>query len=216
MCVCVIMRLPDYFGIEDSPLIGATRIIVYRRANLPPIFGLYRRSLHGRSQLLRTPGRYPVPCSLFSVVHYLLTSDPTRLAPSRFSERAREMLHKTIDQWLHEYGYSHQNPVNKAIHWVCVPLILWSILALTWLVPVYAPVNLCMIVVGLCLVFYLNLSRPLALGMLVICGLSIWLIQLHQALVPWHLWITALVIFVLAWAGQFVGSPDRRQETEFF
>ncbi|MDZ7899102.1 MAG: Mpo1-like protein [Arcicella sp.] len=32
---------------------------------------------------------------------------------------------KTINQWLAEYGESHQNPTNKTVHWVCVPLIVW-------------------------------------------------------------------------------------------
>ncbi|HEV2213402.1 MAG TPA: Mpo1-like protein, partial [Gammaproteobacteria bacterium] len=30
---------------------------------------------------------------------------------------------RTIQSWLDEYGESHRNPVNKKIHWVCVPLI---------------------------------------------------------------------------------------------
>ena len=39
---------------------------------------------------------------------------------------------KTMAQWLAEYGESHRHPTNKAIHWVCVPLILFSVLALLW------------------------------------------------------------------------------------
>ena len=29
-----------------------------------------------------------------------------------------------------EYGKSHQNPTNKLVYWVCVPLIMFSLLGL--------------------------------------------------------------------------------------
>ena len=34
---------------------------------------------------------------------------------------------KKIDALLNEYGESHQNKTNKLIHWLCVPLIFFSI-----------------------------------------------------------------------------------------
>ena len=36
---------------------------------------------------------------------------------------------------LSEYGESHQNKTNKIIHWICIPLIFWSIIALLSLIP---------------------------------------------------------------------------------
>ena len=42
---------------------------------------------------------------------------------------------KPIQQWIDEYGESHQNSTNKAIHWVCVPLIMLSLLALLNQIP---------------------------------------------------------------------------------
>ena len=42
---------------------------------------------------------------------------------------------KSIDEWINEYGESHQNPTNKAIHWICVPLIMLSLLALIEKIP---------------------------------------------------------------------------------
>ncbi len=32
---------------------------------------------------------------------------------------------RRIDVLLAEYGESHQNPTNKAIHWIAVPVIAW-------------------------------------------------------------------------------------------
>jgi len=43
---------------------------------------------------------------------------------------------KTVQDWLIAYGESHQNPINKKIHWVCVPLIMFSLLGLLWMVEI--------------------------------------------------------------------------------
>jgi uncharacterized membrane protein YGL010W len=32
---------------------------------------------------------------------------------------------RQIDKLLDEYGESHRNPVNKLIHWICVPPIVY-------------------------------------------------------------------------------------------
>ena len=47
---------------------------------------------------------------------------------------------KSVYNWLDEYGESHQNPLNKKIHWVCVPAIMFSVMGLWWSIPhgVYA------------------------------------------------------------------------------
>lgn len=42
---------------------------------------------------------------------------------------------RRIEALLAEYGESHQNETNKAVHWVCVPAIVWSLMALLWAVP---------------------------------------------------------------------------------
>ena len=42
---------------------------------------------------------------------------------------------KTVEQWIEEYGASHQNPTNKLIHWICVPLIMLSLLSLISIIP---------------------------------------------------------------------------------
>lgn len=74
---------------------------------------------------------------------------------------------------LSEYGESHQNPTNKLVHWVCVPLIMFSILGLLWSIPVptglqqISPwLNWGTLVMLLALGYYLRLSVRLAVGML--------------------------------------------------
>ena len=44
--------------------------------------------------------------------------------------RQGRMSKRTLEQWLSEYSVSHQNLVNKKIHWLCVPTIFVSILGM--------------------------------------------------------------------------------------
>ena len=104
---------------------------------------------------------------------------------------------RNVDRLLERYGEFHRNPANKAIHWVCVPLIVWSVLAALWTVSplaVYAAI-------GVMTVFYLWLSLPLALGMLVVLALMVWPLTLlgSRAL------FVSIAVFVTAWIGQFIG-----------
>ena len=92
------------------------------------------------------------------------------------------MALKSVDIWLEEYGESHQNPVNKAIHWICVPLIALSLVGVLWDLPVprafadISPVmNWGMLFLMASIVYYFILSPRLALGMvIVIAGYSAW------------------------------------------
>ncbi len=43
---------------------------------------------------------------------------------------------RTTEQWPSEYGESHQHGTNNLIHWVCVPLIMFSLIGLLWSIPV--------------------------------------------------------------------------------
>lgn len=113
---------------------------------------------------------------------------------------------KTLNVWLAEYAESHQNPLNKRLHWVCVPIIYACVFGLLYaLQPWLAWLGLAVAVV-----FYWRLSAPLALGMLLLSlllmGLVIWLSNI------W-LW---LVLFVLAWVGQFYGHKVEGKKPSFF
>jgi len=43
---------------------------------------------------------------------------------------------RSVTDWFGEYGASHANPTNKLLHWICVPLIVLSIMGLLWSIPV--------------------------------------------------------------------------------
>jgi len=42
---------------------------------------------------------------------------------------------RPVDLAFDQYAESHRNATNKLIHWICVPLIVFSILGLVWVIP---------------------------------------------------------------------------------
>ena len=135
---------------------------------------------------------------------------------------------KPIQQWIDEYGESHQNPINKLIHWVCVPLIMLSLLALIGKIPFFIngltlftirsePVllNWTFIFLSFCIIFYLRLSISIAIGMLLVAVsmlASISWIEYFDS----SIWRLSLTIFVLAWVGQFIGHKIEGKKPSFF
>jgi uncharacterized membrane protein YGL010W len=115
---------------------------------------------------------------------------------------------RTIDTLLAQYGDSHRHPVNELIHIVCVPAIVLSLLGiLWWLHPLVAVIA---VVVGLA--YYWKLSRPLAAGMLV---MVLAMLGILAALPPITVLPLSIAIFVLAWAGQFIGHLIEGKKPSF-
>lgn len=131
---------------------------------------------------------------------------------------------KDIQQWLDEYGESHQNPMNKKIHWVCVPLIMISLLALISLIP-FPPFikftgnsvidSWAAVFLLYCVIFYLRMSVSIAVGMLIIAFFMIWGINWLDSF-EISLWMLSLFIFILAWIGQFIGHKIEGKKPSFF
>ena len=130
---------------------------------------------------------------------------------------------KTADQWFQEYGKSHQHSVNKGIHWVCVPLIAACVIAFCWAIP--TPVwmqqvpllNWATILIALALLFYIRLSIPLAFGMFLFAGTVIaGIVTYEHSASTLPLWQLALLVFILAWVGQFIGHTIEGKKPSFF
>ena len=131
---------------------------------------------------------------------------------------------RKIDALLSEYGESHQNATNKTIHWICVPAIFFSVVALIASIPsgflnsilgnsVFA--NWAAIVLVLVMFYYLSLSIPLSIGMLLFSLLCLYLVNLVVASVSLPLWQVALIVFVVAWIGQFYGHKIEGKKPSF-
>jgi uncharacterized membrane protein YGL010W len=115
---------------------------------------------------------------------------------------------RKVDELFERYGESHRNKVNEAIHWICVPLITWSVLAALWaLSPVAVWAG-----IGLALVFYAWLSLPIAAGVAAVLALMV----LPLPLLGSDALMAAVIVFVLAWIGQFIGHVIEGKKPSFF
>jgi uncharacterized membrane protein YGL010W len=129
---------------------------------------------------------------------------------------------RRIDRLIAEYGESHKNALNKAIHWLAVPVIAWTVLALLWEAPLPASlaqvpyVNWATIISALAVIYYVALSPPLAIGMAAFLGLCLWLITLAKAGFGLPLWQLAVGLFVIAWILQFIGHHVEGKRPSFF
>jgi uncharacterized membrane protein YGL010W len=134
---------------------------------------------------------------------------------------------RPVDALIEEYGESHKNPTNKAIHWICVPAIFFSTVGLFWSIPqgplagliaepYGAYLNWATLVLLLTTIWYWRMSVPLAVGMV---GMSVAMIALCvgiTAVTSMPLWQTSLIVFVVAWIGQFIGHKIEGKKPSFF
>ena len=132
---------------------------------------------------------------------------------------------KTAKQWFDEYAVSHQNETNQTIHYICVPLIFFSVIGLLMSIPttflentlgLYNPLleNWAAVIGVVISFFYLKLGFWYFLEMLFVILLCIignfWLGNNSNLL------ITSIVIFVLAWIGQFYGHKVEGKKPSLF
>jgi uncharacterized membrane protein YGL010W len=129
---------------------------------------------------------------------------------------------RNVEDWLSEYQLSHQHPTNKLLHWICVPPIVLAVMGFLWSLPVPAAfsarslwLNWASLVALAALLYYLVLSPRLALGIALAFAALLALTHALAAL-SWPLWATSLVIFVIAWIGQFVGHAIEGVRPSFF
>ncbi|WP_295991279.1 DUF962 domain-containing protein [Rugamonas sp.] len=116
---------------------------------------------------------------------------------------------RTIDTLLAQYSASHLNSTNEVIHFVCVQVIVFTLLGLAWAIHPLAAVAVSVA----SLWYYFRLSRPFALGMLL---MSAAMLGLLAALPPPTVLPLSLAIFVLAWVGQFIGHKIEGKKPSFF
>lgn len=130
---------------------------------------------------------------------------------------------KTIQNWLDEYAVSHQNPTNKKVHFVCVPVIFFTIVGLLYSIPFPQLVdlkivefNVATIALVLVTLYYLRLSVSLAIGMFLFSFLCL---VISQSIVLQSskgiLAITCIILFIMAWIFQFWGHNIEGKKPSF-
>lgn len=127
--------------------------------------------------------------------------------------------------WLDEYSVSHQNPTNILIHKICVPTIAFTVLGFLWSIPLPKFVRqnvgnlfshfIPMTAVGPILAFYYRLSTKMAVVMTGIILLAfVILATAEKKRLP--IFRLSLLVFVLAWIGQFYGHNVEGKKPSFF
>ena len=113
---------------------------------------------------------------------------------------------RRIDVLVGQYAESHRHPTNVAVHWVCVPIIVWCTLALMFVVHPW----LCYAFVAISLAYYLRLSVPMAVVMAGFTAASV----ASFFVVPHVGWV-ALAAFVVTWIAQFIGHKIEGKKPSF-
>jgi|ERR1700761_1675069 len=125
---------------------------------------------------------------------------------------------KSIQQWLDEYGVSHQNQANKTIHFVCVPMIFFTIVGLLYCIklPEFLGIRITVahiVLIGVA-VYYFTLSVPLAFGIILYAFICIMLCHLIEQSTG-HLLLISIILFALAWVAQFWGHHIEGKKPSF-
>ena len=141
----------------------------------------------------------------------------------------KQAQRRQVDVYFDKYSESHQNHTNEIIHWICVPLIVFSLFGLIWSIPFphlnflgryNGYVNWASFLIAFAIYFYYKLSPVLSYVMLVVMMIFsagiVSLEKLHNK-EGWPLmWQVCLAIFVLAWIGQFIGHKIEGKKPSFF
>jgi len=123
---------------------------------------------------------------------------------------------RLLDSYLSEYQESHQNPVNVKLHNVCVPAIMWSILALltTFSVGPFfgAALPISSLLLAASIVFYALIAKLRTVIAMVLIGA----VMIHSAqMIPMVRYVS-IAVFVVAWIGQFYGHKVEGKKPSFF
>ena len=115
---------------------------------------------------------------------------------------------RKVDLLLAHYGESHRNPRNEVIHFVAIPLIMFSLVGLLFAAHPWAAYGFILA----SMVYYARLSLVFLVTMALVSLLA--LVGVHalgDRVLP-----VSIAIFVGAWIAQFVGHKIEGKKPSFF
>jgi len=134
---------------------------------------------------------------------------------------------KKVDLLFAEYAASHQHPSNQLINWVCIPMILFSVLGLLWSIPFphlnflgryNGFVNWASFFIAISGYYYYRLSPVLSYMMiLLVFALSLLVVQLEK----WEVaggpavWLFCVITLLFAIGALFIGQKIEGKESSF-
>lgn len=126
---------------------------------------------------------------------------------------------RTIERLLIQYGESHQNNVNVAIHTIAVPAIYFVTLGLLWSIPVpeiiaMFKITFAHIIAIPILIYYFKLSGPIGTAMTLLTIVCFGLINIFEAY-GIGVWQLCLAVFTISWLLQFIGHSVEGKKPSF-
>jgi uncharacterized membrane protein YGL010W len=132
-----------------------------------------------------------------------------------------------VEFYFAKYAAAHQDPVNRRIQIICIPLLLFSLMGFLWVLPfpyikflgVYnADFNWSSFFIAISIYYYLRLSPILSYFMLfaelVFCFIITELVQWQKSGGP-ELWLISGVLFVVCVILLSVGYNKERKKLSF-
>lgn len=116
---------------------------------------------------------------------------------------------KTLVEQMSMYAAYHREPTNKAIHFVFVPLIVWSAMGLIRQVGEWPlgpfEISLTLLIAVALLAYYLRLDFPLGVAMVFLFTFFLVTVEQAQGAFGSRAWMLFLAVFVGSWIAQLVG-----------
>jgi uncharacterized membrane protein YGL010W len=75
--------------------------------------------------------------------------------------------------------------------------------------------NVAMIVLAMATIYYITLSRTLWIGLFLFAILCLWLCSLIEQANFIRLWLLCVIVFIVAWIGQFYGHKLEGKKPSF-
>lgn len=135
---------------------------------------------------------------------------------------------RLVDIYFNKYAESHQHNTNKLIHWICVPLFMFSLLGLVWVIPFPALaflgkgqryLNWGTLLIIFAMGYYLKLSFRLGVAMFLLIIIFSTVIVTLERMQRLHAWMpmrqVCLILFILSWGGQFIGYKIEGKKASF-
>ena len=126
------------------------------------------------------------------------------------------------DPWLTRYERDHTHAVNRALHWMCIPVVVVGVVGLLWSLPVpvvladTSPVlNWGTFFLMAAVVYYFILSMALAVGLLPFIVLVAAVVyRLDHLAAP--LWFVSVTTFAAAATGLLIGHAFEQRRVSLF
>ena len=131
----------------------------------------------------------------------------------------------TLIEWFDKYSESHKNKTNKMVHFICVPLIFFSLLGLLSLVSfnlenvpdidMHLRINFAYLLILPAFAFYLKHSISLFIGLVLFTTACLFIINAINEQTFFPAWTVFGFIFSVAWIGQFIGHKHEGKRPSF-